>query len=317
MFSKKSTKTIESTRVVIVGAGLVGATSAYAIMLQGIASEIVLIDVDKKRCEGEALDLQHGISFVPEVKIWSGDYSDCRSADIVVICAGLKQQAGQSRLELAAANGKIIAGVVKNVVKYTQDAIILMVTNPLDVLTYVAYKTSGFPPNQVFGSGTTLDSSRFRYLLAQSLGVAADSVGAYLVGEHGDSSVPVYSHSNVMGENIAALPRGSKKKSAAAYQTTRDAAADLICKKGATYYAVALAVARLTRAILGDEKHVFPVSVYVAGQYGINDVYLSLPAVVGRSGVKRILDVKLSALEKKQLQKSARIIRQTIDALQL
>ncbi len=317
IFFKKSPKPVESTRVVIVGAGFVGATSAYAIMLQGIASEIVLIDIDKKRCEGEALDLQHGLSFTPQARVWAGGYADCREADIVVITAGLKQSEGQNRLELASANSKIITGIVRKIVKHTQDAIILMVTNPLDVLTYVAYKTSELPANQVFGTGTALDSSRFRYLLAQSLGVAADSMGAYLIGEHGDSSVPVYSHANIMGGNISAFPKYNKQAVSAAYRQTKNAAYDLICKKGATYYAIALAVARIVRAILYNENHIFPVSVYLNGQYGLRDIYLSLPAVINRRGVKEVLNIELSAVEKRQLHQSAKIISAAIDNIKI
>jgi len=317
MFFKKSPKPVESTRVVIIGAGLVGATSAYAIMLRGIASEIVLIDIDKNKCAGEVLDLQHGISFLSPAKVWAGSYADCRDADVIVITAGLKQKEGQARLELAVANSKIVAEITHKIIKYTSEAIILMVTNPLDVLTYVAYRASGLPANQVFGTGTALDSSRFRYLLAQSLGVAAESVGAYLIGEHGDSSVPVYSHANIMGGKLAVFPKYNKQAVQAAYRQTKNAAYDLICKKGATYYAIALAVARIVRAILYNENHIFPVSVYLSGQYGISDVYLSLPAVVNRRGVKEILNIELSALEKKQLHQSAKVIRAAIDSIKI
>ena len=317
MFFTKSSKQIESTRVVIIGTGSVGATSAYAILMQGIASEVVLIDVDKNKCQGEVWDLEHGLSFMPQARVFMGDYADCETADLVIITAGLKQKTGQSRLELTATNSKIIAEIVKNVTRYTKTAVILMVTNPLDVLTYVAYKTAGFPANQIFGTGTTLDSSRFRYLLAQSLGVAADSMGAYLIGEHGDSSVPVYSHANVMGENVANLSGYNKTVGAKAYQGARDAAANVICKKGSTFYAIGAAVARIARAVLYDENHVFPVSVLLSGQHGIKDVYLSLPAVIGRTGVKKILDIKLNAVEKNQLQKSAKIIQSTIDQIKL
>jgi len=317
MFLKKSAKPIESTRVIIIGAGSVGATSAYAILIQGIASEVVLVDVDKDKCQGEVWDLEHGLSFMPPAQVWMGEYSDCRNADIVVITAGLKQKPGQNRLELAGENSKIIAGIVKNIIKYTKTAIILMVTNPLDVLTYAALKASGFPPNQVFGTGTALDSSRFRYLLSRSLQVAPESMGAYLLGEHGDSSVPVYSHANVMGEPIAALPGYRRTEAELAYKKARNAAADVINKKGATFYAIGAAVARIVRAILYDENHVFPLSVYADNHYGLKDIYLSLPAVIGRAGVKRILDIKLSAAEKKQLQRSAAIIKQTINNIKI
>ncbi|MEK9183414.1 MAG: L-lactate dehydrogenase, partial [Patescibacteria group bacterium] len=295
--------------------GFVGSTSAFAIMMSGIASEIVLVDVNKDKCLGEAWDLEHGISFVPQTKIWAGDYSDCKDADVVVITAGLGQKVGQTRLELASANAKIIKDIIEKIRRYTDKAVILMVTNPLDVMTYVALKKSGLPDYQVLGTGTTLDSSRFRFLLAQEFGVAPDSMGAYLIGEHGDSEVPVYSHVNLMGENISALPEYNKKAAEQAYLKTKNAAYDIICKKGATYYAIALAVERVVRAILYDENHIFPVSSLLTGQYGLKDVCLSLPAVVGRMGIKKVMEIKLSPDELEKLRRSAKIVRETIESV--
>ena len=284
-------------------------------MMSGIASEIVLVDVNKDKCLGEAWDLEHGISFVPQTKIWAGDYSDCKDADVVVITAGLGQKVGQTRLELASANAKIIKDIIEKIRRYTDKAVILMVTNPLDVMTYVALKKSGLPDYQVLGTGTTLDSSRFRFLLAQEFGVAPDSMGAYLIGEHGDSEVPVYSHVNLMGENISALPEYNKKAAEQAYLKTKNAAYDIICKKGATYYAIALAVERVVRAILYDENHIFPVSSLLTGQYGLKDVCLSLPAVVGRMGIKKVMEIKLSPDELEKLRRSAKIVRETIESV--
>jgi len=306
---------IETTRVVVVGTGLVGSTAAYTLMVQGVASEIVLVDVNKDKCEGEALDLEHGLSFVRQSRVWAGNYSDCKDADVVVITAGLGQKPGQTRLELVNINSKIISGIVEQIRRFTDKAVILMVTNPLDVLTYVALKKSALPNYQVFGTGTTLDSSRFRYLLAQEFGVAPDSMAAYLIGEHGDSEVPVVSHANLMGENIKSFPEFNQKGIEEAYQHTKNAAQEIISKKGATYYAIALAVSRIVRAILYDENHVFPVSSLLTGQYGIKDVCLSLPAVVGRTGIKRILNIQLSDEELDKLRKSAKIIRETIEII--
>ncbi len=303
----------ESTRVVIIGTGLVGSTAAFAIMVQGIASEIVLIDVNKKKSEGEALDIEHGLSFAPEAKVWAGDYKDCKDADVVVICGGIAQKPGQTRLDLTKTNVKIISDIVKNIKKYTKKAIILMVTNPLDVLTYTALKVSGYPKNQVFGTGTTLDSSRFRYLLAGKFKIDPHSMGAYLIGEHGDSEVPVYSHANVMGENIKSLPQYTKRTVEQAYKRTKNSAYEIISKKGATYYGIAAAIARIVRAILGDEDHVFPVSSLMTGEHGLHNTCISLPAIVGRTGIKRILDIKLNEDELKKFKKSAQIIRRTLD----
>lgn len=305
----------ESTRVVVIGTGLVGSTAAFTMMTQGVASEIVLIDVNKNKCEGEALDLEHGLSFVKQSRIWAGDYSDCKDADIVVITAGLGQKPGQTRLELAGVNAKIVSEIIGQIRQYTDKAVILMVTNPLDVMTYVALKKSGLPNYQVFGTGTTLDSSRFRYLLAQKFGVAPDSMAAYLIGEHGDSEVPVLSHANLMGENIANFKEYDAKAIEDAFNHTKNAAAEIIAKKGATYYAIALAVSRIVRAILYDENHIFPLSSLMTGQYGLEDICLSLPSVVGRTGIKRVLEVKLDDEELDKLLQSAKTISETIKSV--
>lgn len=313
--SQISAPQIETTRVVIVGAGLVGSTAAFTLMVQGIASEIVLIDINRNKALGEALDIEHGLSFAKQARVWAGDYADCREADVVVVCAGLGQKPGQTRLELAKVNSKIVAEVVKNIRRFTGKAIILMVANPLDVMTYVALKTSSLPNYQVFGTGTTLDSSRFRYLLAEEFGVAAESMGAYLLGEHGDSEVPIYSHANLMGESIKNFPEYNKKAVEEAYLKTRNAAGEIIAKKGATYYAIALAISRIVRAILYDENHVFPVSSLLTGQYGLKDICLSLPAVIGRTGIKRVVEINLTEDELEKLRKSAKVIRETIETI--
>jgi len=312
---------IETTRVVIIGAGNVGPTTAFALMVQGIASEIVLIDIDKKKCAGEVLDLTHGISFVKPVRIWAGDYSDCKHADVVFICAGAKQKPGQSRLGLLKPNTKIVSEIVKKIVKnitrHTKKAIILVATNPLDVMTYVALKVSGLPPYQVFGTGTNLDSSRFRWLLAERFGLAATSMHAFLIGEHGDSSVPVFSHANIMGKNITELPEYNKAAAEEAYKKTKNAAYDIISRKGATYYAIALSVAEIIRAILYDENHVLLTSSLLTGQYGLRNVCLSLPSIVGRTGIKKIIEIDLAPDELEKLRKSAKVIQEEIKKVKL
>jgi len=312
---------IETTRVVIVGAGNVGSTTAFALMVQGIASEIVLIDIDKKKCAGEILDLTHGISFVKPVRIWAGDYTDCKHADVVFICAGAKQKPGQPRLGLLRPNTKIVSEIVKkivrNITRYTKKAIILVATNPLDVMTYVALKVSGLPPYQVFGTGTNLDSSRFRWLLAEKFGLAATSMHAFLIGEHGDTSVPVFSHANVMGKNITELPEYNQAAAKEFYEKTKNAAYDIIQSKGATYYAIALSVAEIIRAILYDENHVLLVSSLLTGQYGLRNVCLSLPSVVGRTGIKKIIEIDLAPDELEKLKKSAKVIQEEIKKVKL
>lgn len=316
MSKKSNLQSTESTRVVIVGAGLVGSTSAFAIMSQGIASEIVLIDVNRDKCAGEALDLQHGLCFAPCSKVWAGDYSDCKDADVIVITAGVGRiKPDQTRLDLANINFKIVSDIVKNVRRHTSKAIILMVTNPLDVMTYTALKTSGFPPNQVLGTGTCLDTSRFRFLLAQRFGVAPKSIDGFILGEHGDSEVPIFSHANLAGEPLSKLPQWDSKIMEKICEKTRNAAYEVIAKKGATYYSIALTVARIVRAVLYDEDHIFPVSTLLTGQYGIKNVCLSAPCIVGRTGIKRVLELNLDKDELKKLRASAAIIKKTIDPL--
>lgn len=309
MFKKRAKiQPMESTRVVIIGSGNVGASSAFALLIQGIASEIVLVDRDKKKAQGEVMDLEHGISFAHATRVWAGDYSDCRDADVIVITAGAKQKPGQSRLDLIDVNTAITKDIVQQIKKYTKKAVILMVTNPLDITTYTAIKTANFPAGQIFGTGTTLDSSRFRYLIAKKLDIDPESVGAYLLGEHGDSSVPIFSHANVMGETVQ-LKHSDLTN---CYKEAKNAAYAVINRKGATYYAIALAVSRIVRAILFDEKHVFTVSVMLRGEYGLKDVCLSVPAIVGRGGATQVINVKLSAMEKKLLHKSAQSMKQAM-----
>lgn len=308
----KKKQKMEVSRVVVVGAGFVGATSAYAIMCAGIASEVVLIDVNKKKAKGEAMDMEHGISFVEPVKVWAGDYKDCADADIIVITAGVNQKAGQTRMELAKTNKKIMKDIARNIRKHTKDAIVLVVSNPLDVTTYTVLKELKFPKGHVFGTGTSLDSSRLRFLIAQKFGVAAESVEAYLIGEHGDTEVPVFSHANIEGEHLSKMKGYSVASMRKAFFDTKNAAYEIIERKGATYYSIALAVTHIVRAILFNEKIVIPVSVHLTGQYGISDVCLSLPAIIGRNGVEKILELSLSKEEQKLLKKSADAIKDGI-----
>lgn len=308
---------IETTRVVIVGAGNVGSHTAYSLMIQGIPSEIVLIDIDKDKCMGEVLDLVHGLSFVKPVRIWAGDYSDCKDADVILISAGQRQKPGQTRLELARPNAKIVSAIVKNIVRYTKKAIILVATNPVDVMTYVALKVSGLPSHQVFGTGTNLDSSRFRWALAEKFGLAATSMHAFLIGGHGETAVPVFSHANIMGKNIAELPGYSLLTARKICNKVKNAAEEIIRKKGATFYSIALSVSEIIRAILYDENHVLLVSSLLTGQYGLKDVCLSLPSVIGRTGIKKIIEIDLTPNELAELKRSAEIIQEIIKKLRL
>jgi len=306
--------TSQTDKVVVVGAGMVGSTFAYALQLHGAARQIVLIDADRERAEAEALDLSHGAFFTPPVDVRAGDYGDCRGADIVIVCAGAKQKPGQSRMDLVGTNIGICRSVVENVVAQTRDAILLIVTNPVDVLTRAALKFSGLPKRRVIGSGTVLDSARFRYLLSQHCRVDAHNVHSYVLGEHGDSEVVAWSITNIAGLKLDDYCRNCPHKCAKVERDkiadrVRDSAYHIIEAKGATNFAVGLALVKITTSILRDENSVLTVSTLMNGQYGIDDVCLSVPTTVNREGVDRVLSPDLSESELEGLRSSADAIR--------
>jgi L-lactate dehydrogenase len=307
-------------RVAVVGAGNVGATFAYALLLSGLASEIVLIDRNAERAEGEAMDLAHAVPFSRPTRIWSGDYDDCATAAVTVVTAGVGQRPGESRLDLARRNVEVFGDIVPRIARVRPDGILLVTTNPVDVLTKVALDLSGMPPNRVIGSGTTLDTGRFRAALGDLYRVDPRSVHAFIIGEHGDSEVPVWSLANIAGVRLDELPspvEGLDPGLARAdvFETTRDAAYRIIERKGATFYAVAAALVRIVEAILRDQRTVLSVSSLVDGMYGIRDVCLSLPSVVGRGGVEEVLPLSLSPDEEAALRRSATLLRETLDAV--
>ena len=302
-----------TSKVAIIGAGFVGSTAAYALLMDGAACEIALIDVNREKAEGEAMDLQHGLQFKPNVKISFGSgYELCKDAEIVVICAGAHQKPGETRLDLVKKNSGILKGIIRNIVKHNRDCILLVVANPLDVLTYLTLKYSKFPKNRVFGSGTILDTARFRYLLGEYFEVSPDSVHAYIMGEHGDSSFPVWSTANIAGVNLQHFRKFSKKAMGRIAYKTKNAAYEVIAKKGATYYAIGLGIARIVRGILSGNNTVLVLSAYLDNYHGVNDVCLSVPCVVNRNGIKEQIVMPLNALEKKQLKKSASTVREII-----
>ena len=309
-------------RVVIVGAGNVGATFAYALLFRGLAAEIVLIDANHARAEGEAMDLNHAEPFTHPTRIWAGDYDDCADAAIVVISAGAGQRPGETRLDLVRKNADIFAKIIPEVARRNPDGILLIATNPVDVLTQVSQKLSGLPPNRVIGSGTILDTARFRYLLGEHFGVEARSVHAYIIGEHGDSEVPVWSLANIAGLRLAdyADLNGIPHEQSALddiFRRTRDAAYHIIERKGATYFAVAAGLMRIVEAILRDQHTVLSVSSLIRDYYGIDGLCLSLPTVVGRNGIERVLRLQLSESEQKALQHSADVLRKTAGTIGL
>jgi L-lactate dehydrogenase len=308
-------------RIAIVGLGNVGASFAYALLFRGLASEIVLIDANRAKAEGEAMDLNHAVPFTHSTRIWSGDYSECAGAAVTVITAGAAQKPGETRLDLVKKNARIFASIVPEVVKHNPDGILLIATNPVDVLTYVAWKLSGLPASRVIGSGTILDTARFRYLLSQHFGVDARSVHGFIIGEHGDSEVPVWSLTNIAGMRLPEYVHHnnancSPEEMDRIFTQTRDAAYHIIERKGATFYAIAAGLMRISEAILRDQSTVLSVSSLARGMYGIDDVYLSLPTVLHRGGVERVIQLELSEEEELKLKNSVRVLRETIDGLQ-
>ncbi|MDO5561309.1 MAG: L-lactate dehydrogenase [bacterium] len=298
-------------KVAIVGAGKVGMTAAYALLLDGIANEIVLFGRDASKLTGERLDLEHAMALTYKTKIVAtDDYEDLRDTDVVVFSAGAAQLPGESRLDLVGKNVKIMETMLPPIMAVAPRAIVLMVANPVDILTYRAIKMCGVPEGQIFGSGTTLDTARFRFHLSEFLPVNPRSIHTYVLGEHGDSSFPLISSASVGGQSLSSFPGFSKEKAQDAYQKARDAAAEIINSKGATYYGIGAAVTTIVRAILRGAQTVLPVSVLVHDYYGVDDICLSLPAIIDRSGASEVIKPSLDETEQEQLRQSAASLRE-------
>jgi L-lactate dehydrogenase len=309
-----------SARVAIVGVGNVGASFAYALLLSGLTSEIVLIDANRHRAEGEAMDLQHAVPFVKPTRVWAGDYADCEGAAVTVIAAGAAQKPGETRLDLVRKNAAIFAQIVPQVAAANPTGIILVATNPVDVLSYETWRLSGLPPEMVIGSGTILDTARFRAALSEHFRVDPRSVHAFIAGEHGDTEVPIWSSANIAGMHLREFSaangiRYDQDEMDAIFAATRDAAYEIIERKGATYYAVAAGLLRIVEAVVRDQRTVLSVSSLIRDYSGIDDVYLSLPTVLSRDGVERVLRIDLSVGEADGLRASARLLRETIASL--
>lgn len=300
-----------TNKLAVVGTGYVGAAVAYTLMLSGLVRELVLVDINRARAEGEAMDMAHGESFVRPVRVYAGDYENCRDAKIVVFAAGAAQRPGETRLDLVARNVEVLRDSLPRLVGICPDTILLMVTNPVDVLTYAAWRITGWSPRQVLGSGTVLDSSRFRYALSRHCRVDPRNVHAYIIGEHGDSEVPVWSRANIAGLSVEeycrqhGLPPPDRR---ALFEEVRRAAYDIIARKGATNLAISLAVRRICEAILRDEHSVLTVSGLVDGPYGLRGVALSLPAVITAKGRESVLTPPLTDEEEAALRRSADIL---------
>ncbi len=304
-------------KIVIIGVGLVGSTIAYTIMMNQIASEIVLIDISREKASGEALDMNHGMAFYSQITIRDGDYDDCADANIIIVTAGIGRKPGQTRIDLAKTNISIIKDITKNIMKYAVNPLILVISNPVDILTYVVQKESGLPPYRVIGSGTILDTGRFRYLLSKHCKVDVRNVHAYIIGEHGDSQVPVWSCANIAGKPFdeyceACTKRCQNVNRNLIFEKTKNSGAEIIEKKGATFYGVSMATARIASAIMGDENSVLTVSCSLTGEYGINNVALSLPYIINRNGIDRIINLSLSEKEIAGLNDSADKLKSVI-----
>ena len=315
-------KSVNDRKVAIIGCGFVGSSSAFALMQSGLFSEMVLIDVDHDRAEGEALDISHGLPFARPMNIYAGDYDDASDAAVTIITAGANQRPGETRLDLVKKNVAIFKTIIPEIAKRHYQGIVLIVSNPVDVLTYVTIKLSGLPLGRVLGSGTVLDTARFKYARGQHLGVDPRTVHARIVGEHGDSEIAVWSTANVGGVPINSFCelRGfyeheeSMKRIA---EGVKNSAYEIIDKKNATYYGIAMTVKRLCEAIVRDEKSVLPVSNLMEGDYGLDDVVLSMPAIIGRGGIEQKVPISLSEEEHRKLEESAAALRAVIDELDL
>jgi L-lactate dehydrogenase len=306
-------------KVSIIGAGNVGMRYAYALMLKGLARQIVIVDIDRKRLEGEVMDLSHGEPYVAPVRIVAGDYPDTADSEIIVITAGKAQLPGQSRMDLVKENVALYRTLIPEIMKCAPGAILLVVTNPVDVLAYAAYKFSGKPPSKVMSSGTVLDTARFRYLLSTHCRIDPGNIHAYILGEHGDSEFPVWSKAMVGGilfKDYCVFCSNShchrQQEFGAIFDEVRNSAYRIIERKQETSYGIGLALARITQAIINDENHILPVSTLVQGYLGVSDVFLSLPSVLNRSGIVKVLAIELDKTEQQAFRDSAEAVKRVI-----
>ena len=302
---------MERTRIVVIGVGAVGSTTAYTLLLRQRMDELVLIDSNKEKAIGDALDMNHGLPFLGKAKVWAGTFEDCGEADIIVITAGAAQRPGESRIELLQRNLSIYQSIINEVLKYNTNGILLVATNPVDIMSYFTWKKSGWPVKRVIGSGTLLDSARLRYLIGNKLSIDSRSVHAHIVGEHGDSEVPLWSLANIAGTDLV-LGEEAKQE---IFDNTKNAAYRIIEAKGATYYAIALALDRICTAILRNEASVLNVSTLLTNYHGISDVYLGVPCVVDRTGVREVLTLNINSEEKQLLHKSADKLKGLIESI--
>lgn len=315
-------KQMNLRKAAIIGCGFVGAASAFSLMQSSLFSELVLLDADQDRAEGEALDISHGLPFSRPMKIYAGNYDEIADASVIIITAGANQKPEETRLDLVQKNVRIFKSIIPEITKRNFQGILLIVANPVDILTYTALKLSGYPKNRVIGSGTVLDTARLKYLLGEHLGVDSRSIHAFIIGEHGDSEMAAWSCANVSGIplNTFCELRGHYHHEQAMEEIAmkvKNSAYEIIEKKRATYYGIAMSVKRICEAIVRDEKSILPISSLIEDQYGIHNVVLSMPAIVGKNGLETQLPIILNEEEQKRLQESAETLRGVIEGLDL
>ena len=315
-------KVINNRKAAIIGCGFVGSASAFSLMQSGLFSELVLIDANREKAEGEALDIAHGIPFARQMKIYAGDYDDIMDSAVIIVTAGANQKPDETRLDLVHKNVEIFKSIIPEIAKRDYQGILLIVANPVDILTYTALKLSGMPEKRVIGSGTVLDTARLKYRLGEHLCVDSRSVHAFIIGEHGDSEIAVFSSANVSGIplNRFCEMRGHfahDESTRRIAEEVKNSAYEIIAKKHATYYGIAMSVKRICEAIVRDEKSILPVSSMMCGEHGISDVVLSMPSIVGKDGIETQVPISLSEEEENRLRESADTLKKVIGQLQL
>lgn len=311
---------VNMKKVAIIGAGFVGSSIAFALLNEDIFNEIVLIDRNKEKAIGEAMDLSHGLPYRSNMNIYAGEYKDIKDASIVIVTAGASQKDGETRLDLINKNVAILRSIISDIKPINMEGILLIVSNPVDILTHVAYLESGLPRSRVFGSGTVLDTARLKYLISKHLDIDARNVHAVIIGEHGDSELVTWSIANISGVplNEFCELRGHYNHEEAMkklYESVRDSAYEIIKRKGATYYGVAISVAHIASCIINNTHTMLPLSSELEGEYGIKGIALSVPSIVGREGIEKVLEIHLSKKEHEQLENSAKIIKDIVDKL--
>lgn len=300
----------DTFKVSIIGCGNVGATTAYALLLDGVITDLALIDNNKEKAEGITLDLEHSLPFTSNVKLSAGDdYALCADSDIVIVTAGKKQTEGETRLDLIKANRAIFENIIPKIAKAAPNAILMIVTNPVDVLTYEAQRISGFPSSRVFGTGTTLDTARLRFHISEKIGINSQSIEAYILGEHGDTSFPVYSSANISGKSLFDFEGFTQELAESCYEDTKNAAYRIIHDVGYTCYSIATVSREIVHNIFNDSHRVFPLSTRIDNYHGVSGVALSVPCVLSRNGIDGVIEVPLNADEKKSLEKSAQTLK--------